>query len=135
MCPHSTYDRADKLIRSFLIVFVDRHAIGTKRSADKTVDHVFEPITTYRQKVTDAGFDMPMVHDWTKPVIATIAAIGVAITGMGTHRLARMLLRLHRPSSAQITPPQWQQLHAIVAAHKDVADVARYIALVCDKPR
>ncbi|WP_157777371.1 class I SAM-dependent methyltransferase [Nocardia terpenica] len=96
---------------------------------------LFEPITTYRQKVTDAGFEMPVIHDWTKQVTATIAAIGVTITGMGTHRLGRRLLRLHRPSSAQITPAQWQQLHAIVAAHKNVADVARYIALVCDKPR
>lgn len=95
-----------------------------------------EPAGRYLTAVTDAGFDVVRVVDWTRPVVLNSVGLARFMAAAARSRLGRWALRRLKPglADAELKPEEWRRFDDAARAHGAVARETRYLAFVLDKP-
>ena len=93
-----------------------------------------EPAGGYLTAVTDAGFNVARVVDWTRSVVQRAVGLARFIAAAARSRFGRWVLRRLKPGSVDVQPEEWRQFEDSIRAHGAVARETRYLAFVLDKP-
>ncbi|MEV5433220.1 class I SAM-dependent methyltransferase [Streptomyces sp. NPDC052701] len=93
-----------------------------------------EPYGRYPLMASAAGFTTHRVLDWTTPVLHRAARLCALFAGTASTRAGRRALCLRWPGLRTLTAHDWDQVVAVVRAHRAIGDATRYAAYVFDKP-
>jgi SAM-dependent methyltransferase len=93
-----------------------------------------EPCEQYPLMASAAGFTTHRILDWTTPVLHRAAQLCALFAGTASTRVGRQALCLRWPGLRTLTARDWDELIAVVRAHRAIGRVTRYTAYVLDKP-
>ncbi|WP_405504753.1 SAM-dependent methyltransferase [Streptomyces purpurascens] len=93
-----------------------------------------EPYERYPLTASAAGFTTRRILDWTTPVLHRAAQLCALFAGTASTRAGRQALCLRWPGLRTLDAQDWDEVIAVVRAHRAIGRVTRYTAYVLDKP-
>jgi SAM-dependent methyltransferase len=96
-------------------------------------DHI-EPYERYPLTASAAGFTTRRTLDWTTPVLHRAAQLCALFAGTASTRAGRQALCVRWPGLRTLDAQDWDEVIAVIRAHRAIGRVTRYTAYVLDKP-
>ncbi|CAL9325648.1 SAM-dependent methyltransferase [Streptomyces sp. SudanB52_2052] len=93
-----------------------------------------EPCERYPRMASAAGFTTRRILDWTTPVLHRAALLCALFVGTASTRAGRRALCVRWPGLRTLDARDWDEVIAVVRAHRAIGRVTRYTAYVLDKP-
>ncbi|MDN0198374.1 class I SAM-dependent methyltransferase [Streptomyces sp. S.PNR 29] len=93
-----------------------------------------EPYERYPLMAAAAGFTTHRVLDWTTPVLHRASHLCALFAATASTRAGRQALCLRWPGLRTLDASDWDEVIAVVRAHRAIGRVTRYTAYVLDKP-
>jgi hypothetical protein len=93
-----------------------------------------EPYERYPLMASAAGFTTRRILDWTTPVLHRAAQLCALFVAAASTRAGRQALCLRWPGLRTLDAQNWDEVIAVVRAHRAIGRVTRYTAYVLDKP-
>ncbi|MFJ8467622.1 class I SAM-dependent methyltransferase [Streptomyces swartbergensis] len=93
-----------------------------------------EPCERYPLMASAAGFTTRRILDWTTPVLHRAAQLCALFAATASTRAGRQALCLRWPGLGTLDAQDWDEVIAVVRAHRAIGRVTRYTAYVLDKP-
>ncbi|MEU6180272.1 SAM-dependent methyltransferase [Streptomyces coeruleorubidus] len=93
-----------------------------------------EPCERYPLLASAAGFTTRRILDWTTPVLHRAAQLCALFVGAASTRAGRQALCVRWPGLRTLDEQDWDEVIAVVRAHRAIGRVTRYTAYVLDKP-
>ncbi|MFH8493019.1 SAM-dependent methyltransferase [Streptomyces coeruleorubidus] len=93
-----------------------------------------EPCERYPLMASAAGFTTRRILDWTTPVLHRAARLCALFVGTASTRAGRQALCVRWPGLRTLDARDWDEVIAVVRAHRAIGRVTRYTAYVLDKP-
>ncbi|MEU0191101.1 methyltransferase domain-containing protein [Streptomyces afghaniensis] len=93
-----------------------------------------EPYERYPLMASAAGFTTRRILDWTTPVLHRAAQLCALFAATASTRAGRQALRVRWPGLRTLDEQDWDEVIAVVRAHRAIGRGTRYTAYVLDKP-
>lgn len=93
-----------------------------------------EPCERYPLMASAAGFTTRRILDWTTPVLHRAAQLCALFAATASTRAGRQALCVRWPGLRTLDAQDWDEVIAVVRAHRAIGRVTRYTAYVFDKP-
>jgi SAM-dependent methyltransferase len=93
-----------------------------------------EPCERYPLMASAAGYTTRRILDWTTPVLHRAAQLCALFVGTASTRAGRQALCVRWPGLRTLDAQDWDEVIAVVRAHRAIGRVTRYTAYVLDKP-
>ncbi|GGY38218.1 SAM-dependent methyltransferase [Streptomyces djakartensis] len=93
-----------------------------------------EPCERYPLMASAAGFTTRRIADWTTPVLHRAAQLCALFAATASTRAGRQALCVRWPGLRTLDARDWDEVIAVVRAHRAIGRVTRYTAYVLDKP-
>ncbi len=93
-----------------------------------------EPCERYPRMASAVGFTTRRILDWTTPVLHRAALLCALFVGTASTRAGRRALCVRWPGLRTLDARDWDEVIAVVRAHRAIGRVTRYTAYVLDKP-
>ncbi|MER6711531.1 class I SAM-dependent methyltransferase [Streptomyces sp. NPDC006386] len=93
-----------------------------------------EPCERYPRTASAAGFTTRRILDWTTPVLHRAAGLCALFVGAASTRAGRRALCVRWPGLRTLDARDWDEVIAVVRAHRAIGRATRYTAYVLDKP-
>ncbi|MGR4849053.1 SAM-dependent methyltransferase [Streptomyces sp. LARHCF252] len=93
-----------------------------------------EPYERYPLAASAAGFTTRRILDWTTPVLHRAAQLCALFVGTASTRAGRQALCVRWPGLRTLDAQDWDEVIAVIRAHRAIGRVTRYTAYVLDKP-
>ncbi|OUD02160.1 SAM-dependent methyltransferase [Streptomyces swartbergensis] len=93
-----------------------------------------EPCERYPLMASAAGFTTRRILDWTTPVLHRAGRLCALFVGTASTRAGRRALCVRWPGLSTLDARDWDEVIAVVRAHRAIGRVTRYTAYVLDKP-
>ncbi|MFF9809129.1 SAM-dependent methyltransferase [Streptomyces coeruleorubidus] len=88
----------------------------------------------YPLMASAAGFTPRRILDWTTPVLHRAAQLCALFVATASTRAGRQALCVRWPGLRTLDAQDWDEVIAVVRAHRAIGRVTRYTAYVLDKP-
>lgn len=93
-----------------------------------------EPYERYPLLASAAGFTTRRTLDWTTPVLRRAGRLCALFVATASTRAGRHALCVRWPGLRTLDAQDWDEVIAVVRAHRAIGRVTRYTAYVLDKP-